>query len=177
MKKLIMAAAAVALATTLQAASCSWGLEKDSAKTYGNLTAYVINGSDFATVVALLTTGGEDVATDFNSYVINSVALSSRGAGGSRADDMTGTTLAWFIFEGNSIADGSTYDTTGAIDVSAYMFTPPESSPGEFTFTVDSFTTKGAPIGGSTPPVIPEPTTGLLVLLGVAGLALKRKRA
>ena len=26
-------------------------------------------------------------------------------------------------------------------------------------------------------PVIPEPTTGLLVLLGVAGLALKRKRA
>lgn len=30
---------------------------------------------------------------------------------------------------------------------------------------------------GPTPPVVPEPTTGLLVLLGVAGLALKRKRA
>ena len=30
---------------------------------------------------------------------------------------------------------------------------------------------------GPTPPVIPEPTTGLLVLIGVAGLALKRKRA
>ena len=29
---------------------------------------------------------------------------------------------------------------------------------------------------GPTPPIIPEPTTGLLVLLGVAGLALKRKR-
>ena len=30
---------------------------------------------------------------------------------------------------------------------------------------------------GPTPPVIPEPTTGLLVLLGIAGLALKRKVA
>lgn len=30
---------------------------------------------------------------------------------------------------------------------------------------------------GPTPPVIPEPTTGLLVLLGVAGLALRRRRA
>ena len=30
---------------------------------------------------------------------------------------------------------------------------------------------------GPTPPVVPEPTTGLLVLLGVAGLALKRKQA
>lgn len=173
MRKLIMAVAVVAFATTLQAAQCMWGLEKDSAKTYGGLTAYVIDGSDFATVVALLTTGGESVATDFNSYVINSVGLNSRGAGNSVAEDMTGTTLAWFIFAGDSIADGSTYDTTGAIDVSAYTFTPPQSSPGEFTFTVDSFTTKGAPIGN----VIPEPTSGLLVLIGIAGLALKRKRA
>ena len=29
---------------------------------------------------------------------------------------------------------------------------------------------------GPTPPVVPEPTTGLLVLLGVAGLALRRGR-
>lgn len=177
MRKLIIAVSAVAFAATVQAASCVWGLEKDSAKTYGNLTAYVINGSDFATVVALLTTGGESVATDFNTYVIDSVALNSRGAGSSRADDMTGTTLAWFIFEGNSIADGSTYDTTGAIDVSAYIYTPPESSPGQFMFYVDDFTTKGSPIGGSTPPVIPEPTSAMLVLIGVAGLALKRRRA
>lgn len=172
MRKLIIAVAAVAFATTLQAASCLWGLEKDTPKTYGNRTAYVINGSDFATVVALLTTGGTTVATDFNGYVIDSVALNSRGAGSSEAVGMTGTSLAWFIFEGNSIADGSTYDTTGAIDVSAYTYTPPESSPGQFMFYVDNFTTKGAPIGN-----VPEPTSGLLMLLGMAGLALRRRRA
>ena len=30
-------------------------------------------------------------------------------------------------------------------------------------------------VPGPTPPVVPEPTTGLLVLLGVAGLALRRR--
>ena len=29
----------------------------------------------------------------------------------------------------------------------------------------------------ATPPIVPEPTTGMLVLLGVAGLALRRRRA
>ena len=171
MKKLVVGIVAIALATTVHAAAAAWSLEKDSAKTYGNLTAYVINGSDYSTVVDLLTAGGATVATDFNTYVIDSVALSSRGAGGSIADGMTGTSLAWFIFAGDSIADGSTYDTTGAVDMSAYVYTPPASSPGEYMFTVDAFTTKGAPIGSS----IPEPTSGLLVLLGVAGLALRRR--
>lgn len=172
MKKLIIGVVAVVFATTVHAAATLWGLEKDSEKTFGGLTAYVINGSDYSAVVDLLTAGGATVATDFNSYVIDSVALNSRGAGSSTADGMTGTSLAWFIFAGDSIADGSTYSTTGATDVSAYVYTPPASSPGEYTFTVDAFTTKGAPIGGGS---IPEPTSGLLVLLGVAGLALRRR--
>lgn len=171
MKKLIIGTLAVAFAATVQAASVAWSLEKDSAKTFGNLTAYVINGSDYAAVTALLTTGGESVATDFNAYVIDSVGLSARGAGGGEATGVTGTSLAWFIFADDKIQDGSSYSTTGAMDVSAYVYTPPQSSPGEFMFTVDSFATKGAPIGN-----VPEPTSGLLMLLGMAGLALKRKR-
>ena len=35
----------------------------------------------------------------------------------------------------------------------------------------------GTEANGYTPEAIPEPTTGLLVLLGVAGLALRRRRA
>lgn len=172
MKKLIVGVVAVAFAATVHAASAMWGLEKDSAKTFGNLTAYVINGADYSTVTALLTAGGADVATDFNGYVIDSVALNSRGAGSSESVGLTGTSLAWFVFADDKIQDGSSYSTTGAMDVSAYIYTPPQSSPGEFTFTVDSFGTKGAPIGN-----VPEPTSGLLMLLGMAGLALRRKRA
>ena len=172
MKKIVIGVAAVAFAATVHAASAMWGLEKDSAKTFGNLTAYVINGSDYSDVVALLTTGGANVATDFNGYVIDSVALNSRGAGSSTATGVTGTSLAWFVFADDKIQDGSSYSTTGAKDVSTYVYTPPASSPGEFTFTVDSFATRGAPIGN-----VPEPTSGLLMLLGMAGLALRRRRA
>lgn len=173
MKKLIIGAFAIVCATVVQAASVSWMLEKDSAKTFGGLTAYVINGSDYSAVVDLLTAGGATVATDFNSYVINSAALNSRGAGGDVATGLTGTSLAFFIFADDTIADGSTYSSTGIVDSSAYVYTPPASSPGDLTLTVDSFTTKGAPIGGGSS--IPEPTSGLLVLLGVAGLALRRR--
>ena len=172
MKKLIIGMLAVAFAATVQAASVAWGLEKDSAKTFGNLTAYAVNGSDYSAVTALLTTGGASVETDFNAYVIDSVALNSRGAGSSEATGVTGTSLAWFIFADDKIQDGSSYSTTGAMDVSAYVYTPPQSSPGEFTFQVSSFTTTGAPIGN-----VPEPTSGLLMLLGMAGLALRRRRA
>ena len=172
MKKLIIGACAILCATALHAAAVSWALEKDTPKTFGNLTAYVVNGSDYATVVSLLTAGGTDVATDFNGYVIDSVALNSRGAGASNTVGVTGDSLAWFIFAGDTIADGSTYSTTGAIDVSGYKFTPPESAPGDLPLTVDSFGTKGAPIGN-----VPEPTSGLLMLLGMAGLALRRRRA
>ena len=161
MKKLIIGVAAVVFAATVHAASVMWGLEKDSAKTFGNLTAYVINGSDYSTVTALLTAGGSTVATSFNSYVIDSVALNSRGAGSGTATGVSGTSLAWFIFADDKIQDGSTYSTTGAMDASTYVYTPPQNSPGEFTFTVDAFTTKGAPIGDPAP----EPTSGLLMLI------------
>ena len=47
---------------------------------------------------------------------------------------------------------------------------------GEFTIT-DTIVSQTRLPGGSSPTPAPEPTSGLLLLLGVAGLALKRKRA
>ena len=44
-------------------------------------------------------------------------------------------------------------------------------------WTVSGITKTEAPGPGPTPPPIPEPTSGLLLLLGVAGLALRRRRA
>ena len=48
---------------------------------------------------------------------------------------------------------------------------------GEYSIDLDAGTeANGYTPAGPTPPVVPEPTTGLLVLLGVAGLALRRGR-
>ena len=178
MKKLMIAAVAIAFAAVAQAASVSWTLAKDDAKTYGDADVYAIDGANYATVIAALAAGGDSVSTTFNTYVVDKITANSRGAAGNGEANSPGTSLAFFIFKDNTIASGSTYDTTGVIDVSAYLYTPPQSAPGDLEMTVDSFALKNQTIasGGETP-VEPEPTSALLMLCGLAGLALRRKRA
>ena len=76
-------------------------------------------------------------------------------------------------------ADGKTIhylDVTGKFQ--SMVFEPPEHEPGtaasDFTTVLESTTT--ATIGGDPGPA-PEPTSGLLLIFGVAGLALRRRRA
>ena len=179
MKKLMIAAVIVCAAAFAQAASVSWDLAKDADKTYGNQTLYMINGANFDAVAAILAAGGDDVATKFMGYALTidaanaskSAALNSRGAGSAEADVGDATSVAFFIFK-DAIADGNVYDTTGVIDVNAYLYTPPESVPGNFEFDPSTFASKNNTIGA-----VPEPTSGLLLLLGIAGLALRRRRA
>ena len=177
MKKLMIAAAIVCAAAFTQAAQFNWALARDEAKTYGNMSVYVIDGANYDAVIAALTAGGDSVATTFESYALKNdagalaTALNSRGGGSSFAQN-AGSTAAFFIFTDGAIADGKHYDTTGVIDVSGNIFTPPETDPGSLDLEVSSFRTTGGVIGN-----VPEPTSGLLLLLGVAGLALKRRRA
>ena len=176
MKKLMIAAAIVCAAAFAQAASVSWDLAKDADKTYGNQTLYMINGADFLTVTALLTAGGDNVQSAFMGYALaidgesKSIALNSRGAGSGIAEIGDATSVAFFIFK-DAIADGNVFDTTGVIDVKAYLYTPPQDVPGTLGFDPTTFASTNNSIGAA-----PEPTSGLLLLLGVAGLALRRKQ-
>ncbi len=173
MKKLVIIAA-VALSTVVgEAAQFNWGLNRSASSPYKSTTVYVIDGADYSAVVALLTAGGANVATAFNNYVKGSAASGTNGAANGMGNGITGTTAAFIVFSG-AIADGNTYDTTGPVDVSAYLYSGTDPSPGTYTFAYTAFGTKAQPIG--TNPA-PEPTSGLLLLIGVATLALKRKHA
>lgn len=68
--------------------------------------------------------------------------------------------------DGNDLGRSSVGANQGSIDAAQYIWNGAMSTPSAYKFT--NFTTAQ---------VIPEPTTGLLMLVGLAGLALKRRRA
>lgn len=183
MKKLIMGLAAVALAGSLHAATAAWGMVNDGAKTYANATVYMVLASNFDAAIAALNAGGADVATTIRGYDLNAdlKTTNTKGAAnGTYANASSGQSYNWIVVMsgGAAIADGMQYYSTAAISYAtmdaAGAIATGTSTPSNYVLvntTQNLFTGTSGTIGA------PEPTSGLLMLLGMAGLALKRKRA
>ena len=181
MKKLIMFAAAVALACAGQAASVDWKMTvAGQGATWKAANAYVMafNGSDYAAVIKLLTVDGSDnMATDLGAYALTGNSATQYAVANSRgsatvqslSSGVTGDTMFWVVFTEGSMDAGSAIAWTAATDISAYDYEAGNPSPGTFGFT-------SVPNTGTIASV-PEPTSGILLLIGMAGLALRRKRA
>ena len=58
------------------------------------------------------------------------------------------------------------------VDWSGLAYEGSDSSPGTYNYTANDLIS-----GGTTVEFVPEPTSGLLMLVGLAGLALRRRRA
>ena len=208
MKKLMIALAAVAVATGAQAASFSWqsgnysyfadstGAKVTTAAGY----SAALNGG--AIVLAYLGTTG-------NYSWDNATVLSGTGISGTTGSLTTtglarnqGKVTGKFNFtyddtEGavNLVKNGSVFgvmyqDSTGAL--SKLLLVDSEGKTGaeidsiytvsglvDNTSTLDTFTftTAGTSSAPNNFTAVPEPTSGLLMLLGMAGLALRRRRA
>ena len=175
--------AAAVMAAGVQAASVNWGMSiAGSGATWKANNAYVMafDGSNYDSVIKLLTvTGSDNMATDLGAYALTgggknqfSVA-NSRGtavvSGASSTGVTTDGTMFWVVFTDGSMDAGKAIQWTAATSIADYDFEPGSPAPG--TFGVTSFANSG------TIANVPEPTSGLLMLVGLAGLALRRKRA
>ena len=177
MKKLIIAAAIVCAATISQAAAVGWTCMNAADFKSGDYSFFVIgkNGvKDAAQIKAIVEAGGLAAADSYAYFTGGEV--SSAGVA-SRANTVTpkvdiaysgsGTdTYQAFIFVQD--ADGKFASYT---DVKSITMADDSSSK---TF---GFANQAANFTANKFAVAPEPTSGLLLLLGVAGLALRRRRA
>ena len=177
MQKLIMFAAAVALAFAGQAATVDWKVTyagKGADWAANGATVMAFAGSDYADIVKLVTeTGSDTLKADLQTKALGSSTFSNaRGTATTAAvaAENAPASMFFMIFSEGSWDAGKAVTWTAATDVSGSYYTPPATGK-SFALTATNFANSG------TIASVPEPTSGILLLVGMAGLALRRKRA
>ena len=186
MKKLMFMLAAVAMAVGAHGASVYWTCTnvKDGSGNAINGVAYFINAatlsqSDFAALSGadafntalsgMYSYTPATVGNDAGKYSVGSAYAVENSTLG--LSDATAYTVYLAIFDTATITDSSKYYLTDTAALTTYS--------GSLAQQVKwgSQSTASQAAGAWTSVSVPEPTSGLLLLVGMAGLALRRRRA
>ena len=170
MKKLMLLIAVAGLTFASQAAYVNWQYTATSADV--GKTVYVMLGATPQTTWASLA----DVETAaLGSGTIKKVVnkYNTSGQVSDSAITKTSADLYYVIVS----ADKTTFDVTASASFTDKVYDPDnqESSPGNSTAITTSTArvASGSSFGGG----VPEPTSGILMLVGLGALALRRRRA
>ena len=173
MKKLMVALAAVAMAAGVQAASVDWKCSASSGDV-GDIVYVMLGSSAQQTWESLAAIQAEAIS----SGTIAKSGSGQRATYFALAEGVTGVSVSDSLYTVIVSADGKMYGVSSPVSAADKVYDPDkqEGSKGYLAVGFATPTTEFAP-GPIPPPIIPEPTSGLLLLLGVAGLALRRRRA
>ena len=179
MKKLIIAFAAIATAFAVNAAACTWSTTgtiytpADSTIAISGFTAYLFDTTTVtqsALVDALRNGGSITDYTAMSSYTTDSAAKVASTA----FTQDSGKTITAYM----AIVDGDyVYISTSKGATTADVGTAGFSLGNQSTPSKNVFNSTTAYSSAGWYQTVPEPTSGLLMLLGMAGLALRRRRA
>ena len=192
MKKIMIACAAVAIAAVAQAASINWSItnvyspaDSTSKVATGTVSAWLFvtaNTTDVTTGIPVTTLAAVQAVLDSGDLTGLSSLAATHG-NNTAAGNFTGAT-------------GLTGFSSGSLTAFAVVVDSTDLATAENYFLVSGGATKSATFTSATGmkalawadqtsytqgvgkwTAVPEPTSGLLMLLGMAGLALKRKVA
>ena len=180
MKKLMIMLGAIAIAAVTQAASVDWQVSyagQGSAWKDSDVVVLAFSGSDYASIIS------EKVVDGNKTFEVKlDAATALNGAGTKFTTNLKGTaktaivqsenapdSMFWVILTDGSTEAGSAAIWTAVTDVKGSQYTPPATGT-TIPLNAASFTNSGVV-------AVPEPTSGLLMLVGLAGLALRRRRA
>ena len=182
MKKLMIVAAVVLLAGVTQAAQVSWGNTSSSKLVGLDGTTAITAANATAWGLTLTLMHADGTAASGNVTAINTMT----------AGVMSGSNKDWIYTYGTDAKSGDQFyiHAIMTVDEKVYEMDIGKDSPFAITAVdntgVDTFTWAAGSYGGlaATPTAgkwsasaVPEPTSGLLMILGMAGLALRRRRA
>ena len=181
MKKLLVALIAVASAVAVHAASVTWGcdiVEYNDETAINSGTYWILNLGTSSSIegISVDETGaityGQGVSVVATDSIQDAMSVMGDITGLSAANN--GQYLALGVWDGLDSAHDGKYGISNAVAISGISDDPPLNGDMiSFSNGQDSF---GSAMFADTD-VVPEPTSGLLMLLGLAGLALKRKKA
>lgn len=184
MKKIMIAFAAIAMAVCANAATVMWSAanvyEMGTTTKATGYTAFFLSTTDmfngetqlakgysYADATAALAAGDISFLSD---YAVNSATLSN-GAGNNKATTDAANSQTWtgylVILDGTLETAQNAYITSTATKATG-------ATGGQATLLFSSNTGTQSAANWQA---VPEPTSGLLMLVGLAGLALRRRRA
>ena len=190
MKKIMIAVAVIAMATASQAANWKWGISNVFDGTGSTETTAKVTGTAYLFDAAVLTqsalydalANGGDIATlsSVTSRSFENGFISVNDAASQFTYGEGGTKYSFYavIVDGDqayfsNIKEVTANTTTTAASVSLGTQNNNSTTFSSLAPAGEGF--QGAGHWSST--AVPEPTSGLLMLVGLAGLALRRRRA
>ena len=191
MKKIMIALAAVAVATMSEAASVDWSVANNSwtlnngSKAAAGTAVYLIDGNTaLDTIAAAINTSTGAFDADQSWVFGSSVTANAKGSvalNTATTDNLTRGTSYDFsvlIIDATNTSD-IRYMVSATSPQTAYLSGTDEAASvafGAATLGANALTASSEAVNGWAQ-VVPEPTSGLLLLIGMAGLALRRRRA
>lgn len=166
-------AAVICAAAVSHGAACAWSLSgitasPDNAASAG-WVVYFMDGSTYSAFSALTADKvGEYAAANYTYTAKTSAGRTGVGISQTAGTYSPGDEVSAYVvlFDASSVADAKNYAVTSVLEKQV-----PSSGALTMSWAFSSDT------AGWQTTAVPEPTSGLLLLLGMAGLALKRKRA